>query len=80
MVECGMRESGSAVQQLCKGLFADPGFSFEGGYLQVWGDNFGPADKLARGGADGDETGTCSGAGKIESARPKVSRLQKVLS
>ena len=71
--------SRSAVQQLGKGLFADAGFPFDGGYLQVWGDNFGPADKLARGGADGDETGICSGAGEIEGARPKVPRLQKVL-
>jgi hypothetical protein len=68
------------VQQLCKGLLADARFSFDGGYLQVWGDNFGPADKLARGGADGDErSGTWANGEEIEGRGQRLRRLYQIL-
>jgi hypothetical protein len=79
-VEGGTRMNGSAVHQLCNSLFANSGFSLDGGHLQVGGDNFDLADKSARGSAKGDERRLWFGVREIQGTRPNVLWLQKILS
>jgi hypothetical protein len=72
--------NGSAVQQFCQSLLADAGFSFDGGNLQMRSNDLNLADEPACRGADRNEGAPLLHCGEIECTRPRLLRLQKVLS